>query len=158
MIPEPNPKFMALAVELAVRNVAAGGGPFGALVAKDGVVIAQGANAVTLTNDPTAHAEIVAIRAACAALGTFQLEGCEVYCSCEPCPMCLGALYWARPAAVYYAATSADAAAAGFDDRHIYEEIVLPLSERTLPTRHLRTQGATEPFDRWKAEGSRTEY
>ena len=158
MAPAPNPEFMALAVELAARNVAAGGGPFGAVVAKDGRVVAQGANAVTLTNDPTAHAEIVAIRAACAALGTFGLEGCEVYCSCEPCPMCLGALYWARPAAVYYGATSADAADAGFDDRHIYEEFARPQADRTLPTVHLPTRSAGEPFDRWKAEAARTEY
>lgn len=110
-------RFLGLAVEQAVRGVQTGqGGPFGAVVVKDGVVIARAANAVVANKDPTAHAEVQAIRAACATLGTFQLDGCDIYASCEPCPMCLGAILWARPRAVYYAATRGDAAAAGFDD------------------------------------------
>src|SRR3954447_16239107 len=115
---------MALALELAVRNAESGqGGPFGAVVARRDDVLATGANGVVEGSDPTAHAEIVAIRAACARLGSFQLEGCELYASCEPCPMCLGAIYWARPRAVFYAATRHDAAAAGFDDAYVYEQI-----------------------------------
>jgi guanine deaminase len=120
-VSEPSPaekqRFLALAIAEAVRGARAGeGGPFGAVVVKDGAVVAGAANAVVARNDPTAHAEIQAIRAACAALGTFRLDGCDVYASCEPCPMCLGAILWARPRALYYAATRADAAAAGFDD------------------------------------------
>src|ERR1700732_1246608 len=120
--------FMKQAIELAVENVRREGGPFAALVVKDGVVIATGANQVTRASDPTAHAEIVAIREACRVLGHFQLSGCDVYSSCEPCPMCLGALYWARPARIFFAATKDDAAAAGFDDSLIYREIQVPSS------------------------------
>src|SRR5437588_5334887 len=126
-------RFLLHAIELAVENVRRGGGPFGALVVKDGVVIAIGTNQVTRTNDPTAHAEIVAIREACRVLGDFQLSGCEVYTSCEPCPMCLGAIYWARPERVFFAATHQEAAAAGFDDSFIYRQIALPHSERSIP-------------------------
>ena len=114
---------MKQAIDLAVANVREKGGPFAALVVKDGAVIATGANQVTLSGDPTAHAEIVAIRAACRALGTFQLTGCAIYTSCEPCPMCLGAIYWARPARVFFAATHKEAAAAGFDDASLVENI-----------------------------------
>jgi len=118
--------FLERAIALAVANARnSDGGPFAALVVKDGRVIAEGVNLVTSANDPTAHAEVVAIRAACRALGHFQLEGCEIYSSCEPCPMCLGAIYWARPARVYYAATAADASQAGFDDSFIYRQIAL---------------------------------
>lgn len=150
---------MALAIELAVRNVDEGtGGPFGAVVARDGEVLAAAANRVTATNDPTAHAEVVAIREACEKLGRFGLEGCVVYCSCEPCPMCLGALYWARPDAVFYAATAEDAANAGFDDAFIYKELRLPKPERSLPTRRLLAGGAHEPFRRWGELPTRVEY
>src|ERR1700733_13358603 len=125
---------MQEAIRQAVENVRQGrGGPFGAVVVKDGSVIATGANSVTTTNDPTAHAEVIAIREACLALGTFQLTGCEIYTSCEPCPMCLGAIYWARPDRVYYAATASDAADAGFDDSFIYEELKHAHTERRIP-------------------------
>src|SRR5204862_2744851 len=117
--------FMAEAIRLSIENVRNGGGPFAAVVVKDGEIIARGVNRVTATNDPTAHAEVVAIREACKALGTFQLTGCEIYTSCEPCPMCLAAIYWSRPAKVYFANTKDDAAAVGFDDSLIYDEIGL---------------------------------
>src|SRR6266852_7090819 len=121
--------FMAKAIELAVENVRSGrGGPFAAVIAKDGRVIATGTNRVTSSNEPTAHAEVVAIRAACAALGSFQLDGCDLYTTCEPCPMCLGAIYWARPARVFFGALAQDAARAGFDDHFIYEELQAPHS------------------------------
>src|SRR5271167_4324514 len=117
-----DPSFMELAIDLAMKNVQTGaGGPFGAVVVKDGKVIAAAANCVTSNNDPTAHAEVMAIRKACQALGSFQLDGCEIYTSCEPCPMCLGAFYWARPERVYFANTADDASKAGFDDSLIYE-------------------------------------
>src|SRR5579864_1606998 len=118
-----NESLIRQAIELAVENVRREGGPFGALVVKDGIVIATGVNQVTRNNDPTAHAEVVAIREACRVLGDFQLTGCDLYTSCEPCPMCLGAIFWARPSRVFYAATHTDAAAAGFDDSFIYEQI-----------------------------------
>src|SRR5580700_6907154 len=125
---------MARAIELAIENVRSGrGGPFAALVVKDGRIVGEGTNCVTASNDPTAHAEVVAIRAACAALGSFQLDGCDFYTTCEPCPMCLGAIYWARLSSVYFAATAADAAAAGFDDAFIYEQLALPLAARKIP-------------------------
>jgi len=144
---------------LATENARSGrGGPFGAVVVKDGVVIAEGTNLVTATNDPTAHAEIVAIRAACRALGAFQLGGCTVYASCEPCPMCLGALYWARPAAVWYAASRADAAAAGFDDALVYAEVAAPPAARRIPFhRALEVEGRA-PFDAWRANEARRTY
>src|ERR1700753_3050247 len=127
-------EFMQQAIRLATENVTSGrGGPFGAVVVKDGKVIATGANQVTAVNDPTAHAEVTAIRNACKALGTFQLEGCDVYTSCEPCPMCLAALYWSRCRAIYYGNSAADAAKVGFDDSRLYEEVKKPLSERTIP-------------------------
>ncbi len=116
-------RFLGMAIAEAVRGARAGGGPFGAVIIKDDTVIARAANAVVANNDPTAHAEVQAIRAACAALATFRLDGCDIYASCEPCPMCLGAILWARPRAVYYAATRKDAAAAGFDDAVFYEAL-----------------------------------
>ena len=131
-------RFMARAIELATENVRTGrGGPFAAVVVKDGRIIAEGANRVTSSNDPTAHAEIVAIREACRALGNFQLAGCDVYTTCEPCPMCLGAIYWARPARVFYAATAADAALFGFDDSFISRELQRPIAERKIPTQQM---------------------
>jgi guanine deaminase len=151
--------MLRAAIRLAVANVSDGlGGPFGAVVARDGLVIATGANAVTRTNDPTAHAEVVAIRSACAALGTFQLDGCTVYASCEPCPMCTGALYWARPDAVYFAASPAEAAAAGFDDAFIWHEFALPESARHLRIEQLVVEDAHAPFAVWRASPTRIAY
>ena len=151
-------KFIERVIELAVASVREGGGPFAALVVRDGEVIAEGGNRVTLAHDPTAHAEIVAIREACRKLGSFQLIGCDVYSSCEPCPMCLGALYWARPARVYFAATQADAAAAGFDDEILYRQLALPYRDRSLPMARIETPRATAPFEAWMAKPDRTKY
>ena len=153
-----NPAFLEQAIDQAVENVRRGGGPFAALVVKEGVVIAIGVNQVTRANDPTAHAEIVAIREACRVLSDFQLDGCDLYSSCEPCPMCLGALYWARPARVYFAATKADAAQAGFDDAFIYQQLDVPYPERAIPMFHVSGNGATRPFDAWRAKLDKTEY
>lgn len=150
---------MEEAVALAVDNVRAGrGGPFGALVVREGEVVARGANRVTTANDPTAHAEVEAIRAACAQLGTFQLTGCTLYTSCEPCPMCLGAVYWARLDAVYYAATQAEAAAAGFDDAFIYDELARPAAARRLPMARLCADLGERPFEAWRAFAGRVAY
>ena len=143
---------MREAIRLSIENVESGrGGPFGAVVVKDGVIIARGANEVTSTNDPTAHAEVVAIRNACKALGTYQLDGCEIYTSCEPCPMCLGAIYWARPDKMYYGNTKEDAAAIQFDDQFIYQEIELPKDRRHLPTEQLLRDEALEAFAKWES-------
>src|SRR5207237_6082309 len=133
-------------------NVRAGGGPFGALVVKDGRVIGTGVNSVTQTADPTAHAEVLAIRVACATLGSFQLDGCDLYTSCEPCPMCLGAIYWARPRAVYFAASAADAAKAGFDDHFIYEQLQLPLQSRSIPMQPMMSAEGHKHFRAWAAK------
>lgn len=150
---------MSEAIELAVANVREGrGGPFAALVVSDGRVIARGANQVTSTNDPTAHAEIVAIRSACRALGRFQLSGCEVYTSCEPCPMCMGALYWARPSRVYFAATRADAAAIGFEDDYIYRQLALPPAARDLPLIQVLREDALAAFEAWLHKPDRVAY
>src|SRR6202795_1712314 len=146
-------EFMRRAIALALENVrCARGGPFAALVAKDGEVIAEGANSVTATNDPTAHAEIVAIRAACKALGTFQLTDCDLYTTCEPCPMCLGAIYWARPARVFYAGTAADAANAGFDDAFIYDELKIPRDARRICMEELLRDEGLAIFRAWAAK------
>jgi guanine deaminase len=154
-----DPEFMQMAIDLAMKNVrTGGGGPFGAVVVKDGKVVAAEANCVTTTNDPTAHAEVMAIRKACEALGSFQLEGCEIYTSCEPCPMCLGAMYWARPKAVYYANTRAQAADAGFDDAFIYDEVPLPPEQRTLQMSRLPLPSAQEHFDAWVASQLQVKY
>lgn len=153
-----NPAFLKQAIDMAADNVRQGGGPFAALVVRDGTVIAAGANQVTRTHDPTAHAEIVAIRAACRALGDFQLTGCDVYSSCEPCPMCLGALFWARPARIFFAATKDDAAAAGFDDSFIYRQIGLPGSERRIPMVQVPDEDAVRPFREWASRNDKTEY
>ena len=150
---------MARAIELSRDNVRAGrGGPFAALVVKDGVIVAEGTNQVTTSNDPTAHAEVVAIRAACSKLGTFQLDGCEVYTTCEPCPMCLGAIYWARPARVYYANTAADAARIGFDDSDIYAQLGLPLRARRIPMTQIMRDEALQAFNEWAAKADKVEY
>ena len=151
-------EFLREAIRVASDNVASGGGPFRAIVVRDGVVVARAANRVTTSNDPTAHAEVEAIRKACRVLGTFQLEGCEIYSSSEPCPMCLGAVYWARPKAVYYANGRDVALAAGFDDDHIYEEFLLAPEERRYPATRLEIEGADEPFRRWAAKDDRVEY
>ncbi len=150
---------MSQAVDLAVENVRSGhGGPFAALVVKDGELVACGTNSVTATNDPTAHAEVVAIRAACRALGAFQLTGCEIYTTCEPCPMCLGAIYWARPERVFYAATHADAAAAGFDDSFIYAQLEVPAELRSIPMTRVPGEGALRPFLAWRQHSARILY
>lgn len=152
-------EFMREAIRLSIENVESGkGGPFGAVIVKNGVIIARGANEVTSTNDPTAHAEVVAIRNACKVLGSFQLDDCEIYCSCEPCPMCLGAIYWARPKAIWYANTKSDAAAIDFDDRFIYEEIARPIAERTLFTQQLMRDEALAAFEKWRESPMRIEY
>lgn len=151
--------LMRRAIALALENVrTARGGPFAALVAKDGNVIGEGANSVTIANDPTAHAEIVAIRAACRALGTFQLTDCDLYTTCEPCPMCLGAIYWARPARVFYSGIAADAADAGFDDAFIYEELQRPLESRRIPMTQLLREEAVAIFAAWKQQPNKTPY
>lgn len=152
-------KFMRMAIELAENNVVQGqGGPFGAVIVKDGMVVARSANKVVPTNDPTAHAEVSAIRLACAELGTFNLEGCVIYTSCEPCPMCLGAIYWARIDHIYYANTKADAAAIGFDDKFIYDELDLPMDQRKLPVVQLLRDEALQAFRLWETSVSKTEY
>jgi len=151
--------FMARALELALENVRDGkGGPFAAVVVKDGKVIAEGANCVTSTNDPTAHAEIVAIRHACQTLKHFQLTGCDIYTTCEPCPMCMAAIYWARPARIFFAATAQDAARFGFDDHFIYEQLQLPPSKRTIPMMQLMRPQALEPFSAWQQSPERVDY
>jgi guanine deaminase len=150
---------MREAIRLSIHNVDTGaGGPFGAVVVKDGVIIARGSNSVTATNDPTAHAEVVAIREACRLLNTFQLQGCEIYTSCEPCPMCLGAIYWARPDRLYYANTKLDAAAIGFDDQFIYEELEKPVDKRRLFTRQILREEALSAFRSWNSSDLKTEY
>jgi guanine deaminase len=151
-------RFLRQAIELAIDNVRRNGGPFGALVVRDGVVIATGSNQVTRTNDPTAHAEVTAIREACRVLGKFQLDDCDVYSSCEPCPMCLGALYWARPNRVFFAATQHQAAAAGFDDSFIYDEIATPPGERKIPMVQVDDEHATLPFEQWVSRPDKIEY
>src|ERR1051325_2349055 len=150
--------YLKQVIEMAVENVRRGGGPFAALVVKDGIVIATGANQVTRTNDPTAHAEIVALREACRVLGDYQLSGCELYSSCEPCPMCLGAIYWARPARVFFAASHEDAAEAGFDDSFIYRQLQLPREERSIPMVQVEDRHATRPFEAWVNKPDRAEY
>jgi guanine deaminase len=151
--------FMARAIALALDNVRSGrGGPFGALIVRNREILAEGANSVTATNDPTAHAEMVAIRAACQRLAHFELTGCEIYTTCEPCPMCLGAIYWARPARVYFACTASDAATSGFDDSFIYQEIVRPQSARKIPMSSIMRAEALEIFRTWDAQASKVRY
>jgi guanine deaminase len=154
-----NNPFMARAIELAIENARSGrGGPFAAIVVKDERIVGEGTNCVTASNDPTAHAEVVAIRAACAVLGSFQLDGCDFYTTCEPCPMCLGAIYWARPARVYFGSKAADAAAAGFDDAFIYEQLALPLAERKIPFLEMMREESLECFRAWTEKANRIEY
>jgi tRNA(Arg) A34 adenosine deaminase TadA len=154
-----NSEFMQQAIALAVENVTSGrGGPFGAVVVKDGKVIATGVNLVTASNDPTAHAEVTAIRNACTALAAFQLEGCEVYTSCEPCPMCLAAIYWARCEAIYYGNTAADAAKVGFDDAFLYDEMKRPLHERKIPIVRMLPDEAWASFVAWRDAATKVLY
>lgn len=150
---------MRRAVEMAVENVRSGvGGPFAALVVREARVVGEGTNRVTTTNDPTAHAEVIALRSACRALETFQLEGCELYTTCEPCPMCLGAVYWSRIDRVYYAASRADARRAGFADDDIYEELARPLADRRVEMIRLGAEAAADPFEAWSDHEDRISY
>ncbi len=154
-----SPEFMRRAIALALENVRSGrGGPFAALIVKENRIIAEGTNRVTLTNDPTAHAEIVAIREACRVLADFQLRGCELYTTCEPCPMCLGAIYWARPARIFYAATATDAADAGFDDAFIYDELKIGLASRRIPMEQFLRDDSLVIFSEWKQQENKTPY
>jgi len=150
---------MARAIQLSIENVHSGrGGPFGAVIAKDGNIIAEGTNQVTSAKDPTAHAEILAIRSACSKLGVFDLHGCEIYTSCEPCPMCLGAIYWARLARVYFASAAADASRVGFDDSLIYREIPLPLVERAIPMTQMMREESLAAFRAWEGKPNKIVY
>ena len=151
--------FMARAIQLSLENVRSGrGGPFGAVVVNKGAIIGEGANQVTSTNDPTAHAEVLAIREACKRLGSFSLEGCEIYASCEPCPMCLSAIYWARLARIYFANAAADASKIGFDDSVIYREIAQPHSQRKIPMIQLMRNEALAVFRAWEARPDKITY
>lgn len=151
-------KFLSVAIELAIENTDGDGGPFGAVIVKDGVVISTGVNQVTGNSDPTAHAEVQAIRAATKKLNHFQLEGCVLYSSCEPCPMCLGAIYWAGIDKVYFASNRHDAEEAGFSDALIYREISLPIEKRELPTFNLKTDKAGEEFKAWNNKENKITY
>ena len=151
--------FLRQAIDLAVENVRRGtGGPFGALVVKDGEAIAAGTNLVTASNDPTAHAEVMAIREACRKLGSFQLDGCEIYTSCEPCPMCLGAIYWARVKAFYFAGNQHDASRGQFDDSFIYRELQKPVEGRTIPGYRLLEDEGFRPFEEWLKTQNKVRY
>ncbi|HWB94775.1 MAG TPA: nucleoside deaminase [Puia sp.] len=159
MTAENDRKFLREAIELAKKGVEQGaGGPFGCVVVKDGAVVGRGCNQVTSSNDPTAHAEVVAIRDACRQLGSYQLTDCDLYTSCEPCPMCLGAIYWARPRRVVYACTRDEASDAGFDDAVIYNEINVPAGERKIPFDHQCLPEAEALFALWKEKGDKALY
>lgn len=156
---EGQPRFMLQAIALATDNVVSGrGGPFGAVIVKDGEVLATGVNQVTVWNDPTAHAEVVAIREACKKLGTYWLKGCDVYTSCEPCPMCLAAIYWSHCRAIYFGNSAADAAKIGFDDSFLYDEVRNPLEQRRIPIRKMLAEKAWESFAAWEATPNKIEY
>lgn len=156
---EQDKKFMKRAIEVAQSGMESGkGGPFGAIVVKDGEIIAESCNGVTSKNDPTAHAEVEVIRKACAKLGTFQLEDCTIYTSCEPCPMCFGAIYWARPKAVFYGCTKEDAAQIDFDDQFIYDELDQPKGNRKIKFIKIMQDEANEVFDNWSKKTNRVEY
>jgi guanine deaminase len=151
--------FMARAIQLSLDNVLSGrGGPFGAIVVKDGSIVAEGVNQVTSTNDPTAHAEVVAIREACAKLGSFLLNGCEIYTSCEPCPMCLGAIYWARLSRIYFGNLASDALKIGFDDSFIYDELAKPLVQRSIPMMQMMPHQAWTAFQAWQDKPNKIQY
>jgi guanine deaminase len=152
-------RFMQRAIDLARSNIThLKGGPFGAVIVKNNEIIGEGCNQVVSNNDPTAHAEIVAIREACKNLSSFQLDGCEIYTSCEPCPMCLGAIYWARPEKIYYAATREDAELSNFDDSFIYKEVSLPLNKRKIPSIQLMKDESKAVFLEWNAENLKIDY
>jgi guanine deaminase len=152
-------ELIARVIELAVENVRSGkGGPFAALVARDGIILGTGVNQVTSTRDPTAHAEITAIREACRRLNDFQLTGCDLYTSCEPCPMCLGAIFWARPSRVFFASSREEAAAAGFDDSFIYEQFQIPRERRRIPLIPVACAEAGRPFEEWLRKADRVPY
>ena len=151
-------ELMRKAIDLSLRNVTEGGGPFGAVIARDGEIIATGVNRVTSDCDPTAHAEVSAIRAAAKVLGTFDLSGCEIYTSCEPCPMCLGAIYWAHLDRMYYGNNQHDAAKIGFDDAFIYRELELPIAERRLKAEALLPEEAIQAFRAWEEKADKVEY
>ncbi|MFA5834906.1 MAG: nucleoside deaminase [Bacteroidota bacterium] len=154
-----NAEFMWEAIRLSIQNIRDGiGGPFACVIVKDGKIVARGTNSVTSTNDPTAHAEIVAIRNACKELKTFQLTGCEIYTSCEPCPMCLGAIYWARPDKIYFANGRGDAAKIGFDDEFLYEELPKKISNRKIPTAQLMREEALAAFREWEQKHDKIQY
>ena len=156
---EQDEKFMLRAIELARKGMETGaGGPFGAVIVKNGEIVGEGCNRVTSTNDPTAHAEVVAIRAACQNLNSFQLDDCVLYASCEPCPMCLGAIYWARPSKIFYAATHSDAAEIGFDDQFIYEEIEKPIDARQIESINFLREQGLKVFQNWTDKTDKTEY
>jgi guanine deaminase len=150
--------FMRQAIALALESVRIGSGPFGAVIVQNGKVVGRGANGVTTGNDPTAHAEVVAIRAACQALKTFRLQGCEIYSSCEPCPMCLAAIYWARIDRVYYACSRADAAAVGFRDSFLYDEFARPEAERSLPMTQILAEPGRAAFEEWQKSPNKIDY
>ena len=150
---------MSRVIELSRESMnSMNGGPFAALVVQGTKIISEGTNSVTLWNDPTAHAEVVAIRRACTALKTFQLTGCDIYSSCEPCPMCLGAIYWARPRAVFFAGDRTDAAKAGFDDAFIYDELLVPPQKRSIPMVQMMREKAARVLAEWKAKPDKTRY
>ena len=149
---------MQRAIELSIESINSGGGPFGSVITKENEIISEGMNRVTVNNDPTAHGEITAIRQACKKLNTFDLNGYELYSNCEPCPMCLGAIYWARPEKVYYGSTKTDAAHIGFDDDFIYEELKLPYADRSIPFEQLAPEVAIKPFQEWAVKEDKTEY
>lgn len=156
---EEDKRFMQRAIELSRKGMESNqGGPFGAIVVKDGKIIGEGNNCVTSSNDPTAHAEVVAIRNACKNIQSFQLEDCIIYTSCEPCPMCLGAIYWARPKKIFYACTKQDAAKIGFDDAFIYEEINLDTTNRKIETLQIMNKEANEVFEAWAAKADKVDY
>lgn len=158
-MPKSRQQWMKQAIDLAVENVrAGGGGPFAAVIVKESELVATGVNSVTTSNDPTAHAEIVAIRSACRALGNFQLQGCELYATCEPCPMCLGAIYWSRPKAYYFAYTRTQAAEAGFDDAFIYDQLQLPPDKRAIPAHHVLNTIGSDPFVEWDRSPHKVRY
>ena len=151
--------FLRQAIRIATQNVESGeGGPFGAVVVREGRVLATGVNRVTAMNDPTAHAEMMAMREACRILGDFKLTGCEIYCSSEPCPMCLAAIYWARAERIYYAATRVEAVAVGFDDQFIHDEMAMDIAGRSIPAQRLLAEEALTPFERWTAQQGRVHY
>ena len=155
---ETDNNFMLMAIELSLNSVKNKGGPFGAVIVKDGNVIAKASNRVTLDNDPTAHAEVNVIRAACTALKSFDLSGCTMYTSCEPCPMCLGAVYWAGIDKIFYANSRTDAKNIGFDDSFIYDELTKPMSERSIPIMQIMQHEAIKAFEAWQQKADKIEY